>query len=270
MLRRLRFADFVIFALMTAWIAGFWFVLSSFPLPNNQPHQQEQQQASAKNTEKYNGSEFGKFWRKTTEDPVAYFTLWLVVFTAVLSFVSIIQILFLTKSDKTARLSAEAAKKSAEAAEAALSGQAPNLIAEIQSSGIADATESRLFYRQGELKYAFRNLGEKYAIINEIHRKIEPVETGMPKPVTTSETGGAKTPYGVVVAGSAISENYEFCSTIPVTPGAEINYFFIGFVKYSDISGNSSFTNGFCFVYDAITDRFLRIGGEEYNYRKKD
>lgn len=56
----------------------------------------------------------------SAEDRVADYTMWLTIFTAVLAAVSIVQICFLLRSDKTARISSEAAKKSAEIAEAAL------------------------------------------------------------------------------------------------------------------------------------------------------
>jgi hypothetical protein len=56
----------------------------------------------------------------SAEDRVADYTFWLMVFTAALATISAIQIWFLIRSDNTARMSAEAAKKSAEVAEAAL------------------------------------------------------------------------------------------------------------------------------------------------------
>ncbi len=56
-------------------------------------------------------------------DPVGLYTLVLAVFTAVLALVSIFQGFILIRSDKTARISAEAAKRSADAAVAAESGR---------------------------------------------------------------------------------------------------------------------------------------------------
>jgi len=55
------------------------------------------------------------FWDKTKGDPVAYFTYVLSMFTGVLGTVSIFQLWFLNKSDKTARIAAEAANLSADA-----------------------------------------------------------------------------------------------------------------------------------------------------------
>jgi hypothetical protein len=52
-------------------------------------------------------------------DPAAYFTLWLAIFSAVLTITTFAQIGFLIRADGTARTSANAAKRSAEAAIAA-------------------------------------------------------------------------------------------------------------------------------------------------------
>jgi hypothetical protein len=56
----------------------------------------------------------------SAEDRIAEYTLGLTIFTAVLAIVSCVQIWFLIRSDKTARVVAEAAKKSAEMAEASV------------------------------------------------------------------------------------------------------------------------------------------------------
>jgi hypothetical protein len=59
-------------------------------------------------------------WDRTLEDPVAFYTFVLSIFTALLAIVSATQIYFLTRADKTARITAEAAKKSAGIAEKSL------------------------------------------------------------------------------------------------------------------------------------------------------
>jgi hypothetical protein len=59
-------------------------------------------------------------WEKTTSDPVAFFTLWLVIATAGLGALAIVQIRFLVNADVTARASARAAQRAAATAERAL------------------------------------------------------------------------------------------------------------------------------------------------------
>jgi hypothetical protein len=41
--------------------------------------------------------------------------------------------------------------------------------------------------------------------------------------------------------------------------------FFVGYVRYRDILGNI-YVNGFYFVFDTMAKRFVRIGGDGYNY----
>jgi hypothetical protein len=64
---------------------------------------------------------FGKrlsiIWDRTWEDPVAFYTFVLSIFTGLLAIVTATQIVFLIRADRTARITAEAAKKSAEAAD---------------------------------------------------------------------------------------------------------------------------------------------------------
>ncbi len=57
-------------------------------------------------------------WIRTWDDPVAFYTFILSIFTALLAIVSAFQIIFLIRADKTARITANAAKESSEAATA--------------------------------------------------------------------------------------------------------------------------------------------------------
>jgi hypothetical protein len=78
--------------------------------PNSEPRQaaaQEKTESTA--TEQKKPESTWEFWTKTTTDPVAAYTGVLAVFTLALVCVSAIQIYFLIRSDKTARITAEAA-----------------------------------------------------------------------------------------------------------------------------------------------------------------
>jgi len=55
-------------------------------------------------------------WQRGLSDPVAYYTLWLTLFTGALAIVSGFQLWFLRRADETARVSADAAKLAADAA----------------------------------------------------------------------------------------------------------------------------------------------------------
>ena len=62
------------------------------------------------------GRELAIIWDRTWSDPVAFYTFVLSIFTGLLAIIALIQIGFLIRSNKTARITAEAAKQSADAA----------------------------------------------------------------------------------------------------------------------------------------------------------
>src|SRR3974390_1987281 len=109
MLKR-HFLDIVIVLSIALVVGSVVMAVRSSPPSPYQPHYQQQQQAAPKPPPKQAEGEWGKFWRKTTEDPIAYFTFWLVILTAVLGLGAVTQFFFLLRSDKTSRLAAEAAK----------------------------------------------------------------------------------------------------------------------------------------------------------------
>jgi hypothetical protein len=93
---------------------------------SRQPPSKEQSSASQQQTEKKSGDdskEAQSLWVPT--DSVGLYTLVLCVFTGILASVSIFQGVMLLRSDKTARIAAEAAKKSADAV---VSAELPILI----------------------------------------------------------------------------------------------------------------------------------------------
>ena len=89
-------------------------------LPPYEPYYQQEQHSAKKDSPKHSESEWDKFWGKTAEDPVAYFTFWLVILTAVLSAASVFQFIMLIRADITSRLAAEAAKRATEIANSTL------------------------------------------------------------------------------------------------------------------------------------------------------
>jgi ABC-type antimicrobial peptide transport system permease subunit len=84
MLKLKRILDAVIFLSIALVIGSSIMAGFSSSLPPYQPNQQGMQQAATEHAAKHNEGEWRKFWRKTADDPVAYFTFWLVILTAVL------------------------------------------------------------------------------------------------------------------------------------------------------------------------------------------
>jgi hypothetical protein len=91
---------------------GFGLSQPSEP-PEKHEHTQKSDQKPASNNPLKN------FWNWTTADAVSFYTFVLAIFTGVLSVIAIVQIRYLVRADKTARISADAANLSANAAVAA-------------------------------------------------------------------------------------------------------------------------------------------------------
>jgi hypothetical protein len=100
----------VAFAICLLALMFFYGSPSAAPQPPQQQHAEE-------NKPVRNPSEAEKpFWEKATTDPVAAFTLFLVIFTAILSAVGVIQLKMLTRAETLAEKTAQAAKESADVA----------------------------------------------------------------------------------------------------------------------------------------------------------
>jgi hypothetical protein len=117
-MRRFRLPEIIIGMLLAS---SFWAIVFVFqPSPQNQnvkASQTETHQGTKEHEQAESiGQRFSKIWDRTWEDPVAFYTFILSLFTGLLAFVSGIQIYFLIRADQTARIPAEAARLTAEAA----------------------------------------------------------------------------------------------------------------------------------------------------------
>jgi hypothetical protein len=104
-------------------------------------------------------------------DSVGLYTLVLAVFTALLAFVSIYQGVLLLRADKTARVAADAAKRSADAAFAAERARFFIVIDSHNLSQVIGNVESHGILASGEnfsIKYRFQNYGKTPGIIKEL------------------------------------------------------------------------------------------------------
>ena len=97
------------------------FVASAAASSSQTPAQQPKTASTTSNTERTSPKQEPSetIWQRTTTDPIALYTLVLAIFTGLLFIVSAIQGGFLLRADKTARITAEAARKSADIAAAA-------------------------------------------------------------------------------------------------------------------------------------------------------
>jgi hypothetical protein len=136
------------------------------PSPSPHPPQQRTEENKAVKAQ----SEAAKpFWEKATTDPVAAFTLFLVIFTAVLSAVGVIQLNMLNRAETVAEKSAQAAKDSADVASKTLiATQRPWVYPEV-------SVRSDLAFNDEGAKvtfgYVLRNSGNTPATNVEVHVK---------------------------------------------------------------------------------------------------
>jgi len=102
-----------------SWLAGITLLAGGAILTPDYSHSShtEQRQSHPKTQSTYSATP-ESFWERTTTDPIAAYTLALVVFTSVLAVVAIRQISFLKRADDTARMAANAAQEAADATRA--------------------------------------------------------------------------------------------------------------------------------------------------------
>jgi hypothetical protein len=117
-MRRFRFPKIVLGFLLAA---SLWAVVSvAQPPPQDQHIEKAESRTDANGSQHKIAKTFGErlsiIWERTWDDPVAFYTFILGIFTALLATVSLAQIGFLLRADKTARITAEAANLNAIAA----------------------------------------------------------------------------------------------------------------------------------------------------------
>jgi hypothetical protein len=163
----------IVFAVCIVALMFFYASPSSTP-------QAPYQQHSEKNEPVQNKRETEKpFWQKATTDPVAAFTLFLVIFTAVLSGVSVIQLRLLMRGETIATNTAQAAKDSADAAQKSANAaiaMVPRawLYVEIDPLSRPKVSYITGFVGEGlrsfnvEIPIKIRNVGKAPALIKEI------------------------------------------------------------------------------------------------------
>jgi hypothetical protein len=110
------------YSALTAAIVFAVALIGMMVLYSSQPTQEPTYQQSAEKHDagQHAGERDKSFWQRVTKDPVAFFTMWLVIFTAVLSGVAVVQLKLLGRAETVAEKSANAAKESADVARQAL------------------------------------------------------------------------------------------------------------------------------------------------------
>ncbi len=228
------------------------------------------------------------FWEKTTDDPVAYFTAWLVGFTGVLAISTIgLWIVTWRASASQARDmqdSIAVASRSADIAEKALlSVEIPYLYPFIRRHGFITAPSaltgqlavSQLDYGHQFIEFYFKNFGRTPAEIIEVQSILLP-SMGLPQPYVPFGRNLNPLSGHIVAADGGESQDFPYSfnqgmfetySQGKFNPNIH-KFWFLGFVRYNDVFENE-YIRGFCLCYSPMTNRFYPVGGDGYNYRRK-
>jgi hypothetical protein len=112
----LKYVEYMTAAAILVVVVGLFVLMFFYGLPTSTPQPPLQQQSEKHQVEKDSTEVEKTLWEKARTDPIALFTFWLVIFTAVLSGVGVIQLKLLGRSETIAANSARAARDSANAA----------------------------------------------------------------------------------------------------------------------------------------------------------
>ena len=203
-----------------------------------------------------------RFERALHRNPTAYFTKWLVVFTAVLSGVSIIQIFFLIRSDATARIAANVA------AEALRNLERPAVFVE--------ATFARVGYGGvPHVEYKISNYGRATAIIRS-RRVMALIRDEIPDSPPHHDGNAGEQDWTALPCNGVIAQLYE--NLVPIADRSDINggtkkLIFCGRLTYEDAFGKVYFTD-FGSIFEPqdrrnphIDERFVACDKAGYNER---
>jgi hypothetical protein len=156
-----------VFLTVAIFAAGMLFA-SSFRWQNYEQAATTSEQHTAEKKQD-NAESAQSLWVPT--DSVGLYTLVLAIFTALLALVSGVQGALLLRADKTARVAADAAKRSADAAFAAERARFFIVIESHNLTQIINNVDSRGILASGEnfsIKYRFRNYGKTPGIIKAL------------------------------------------------------------------------------------------------------
>jgi hypothetical protein len=238
------------------------------------------------------------FWEKTADDPVAYFTLWMVAFTGVLAVSTVglgIATVFLWRAGEkqiaVARDAANAATRQARAAESALFAvEIPYLYIVVKSHAVT--VENYAIKKIGTMNaegividegydfsdvitFCFDNVGRTPAEIIEFSATIR-FEEWPPAPVIPAREPSRWATEVVPAHGRSKERGSAFGTDLLLGGGMNREkeaLWFKGYVRYADVFKNE-YIYGFCFGFDTFANNgtageFYATGGDDHNYRKK-
>ena len=213
------------------------------------------------------------FWQWTTHDAVAFYTFVLSLFTGALVLVSAVQIWFLIRADKTARISADAAKASADVIPQL---ERPHLYIEklkVFYSVAIPGYEPRPPASPPRVTFTIRNYGRTPANIGEATfriRLLDHVPTEIEDTITEAEKMEMHSTIEKVIAAGEPWEQTLICEN-NLGPKEHAwmksghGLYFWGRIVYRTIFGETH-TTYFCRRFNLDLGMFEPVGGMDRNY----
>ena len=195
--------------------------------------------------------------------------------TIVIASFTIILVWITGRQAHLTRIAAEAARRSSLVAERALTElERPFLAVDVLVSGISVDMSGALSFVGERTRWAAINYGRTPAIL--VDRLTNwPIEAGSAMPYAIDPVAQRpQFPAGCVSsADKPYGETANLMAEAPIQTMLDQDawrnrrIFFNGYIRYQDLLGGL-YVNGFCLVFDPLGSRFVRIGGETFNYTK--
>lgn len=260
---RLRLSKAAQVAIISGTILAGLIALS-FAMPHDRPANEDRGGNAQAVDAEHQGQK--TLWDRTTDDPVAFFTFVLAVFTGSLVIVTGTQIGFLIRADKTARTSADAAKAAAVASRRQ---------AKTSAMQMASAFPPRINVRHMErgntpgwvdIVYTITNDGHSPA--NIVDGKLAFLSLAKEQPIPRDPlANGYALPLARfdVAPGAAVQMTWHDDFRADPIKGQYSRAVVVGYIDYLDGIGIQRRT-GFVRVWDPNSDRFRPLGDPEYEY----
>jgi hypothetical protein len=229
------------------------------------------------------------------DERIADYTGWLAALTGALVCASLVQGYFLLRSDTTARMTAKAAAKSADVAEAALTvAERPYLVPKepkmkLWRYGPPGMPPSSPPEYVGTVEYGLFNMGRTVAFLKEVTVRLIFVEV-LPEnpdyhagPTSPNDANprilvghypiGTAAPYDCPIYGIGLKQKINAATFNDIQSG-KLKPFLFGYIRYADVF-EYLHTEGFCFRYtqigiDQAASQCAIVAGKNYNYSRRE
>lgn len=176
-------------------------------------------------------------------------------------------------------IAGRAAQVSASVAERALVDlERPHVFGDVETPGLRYNPHTNALDLHGEFRYRFLNHGRTPAQLLDIVLQYPQLDHPFMPPAITDDIP----PDRIFPVGVVTSPDAPYSETENLLSGAAYGFdrladdprttmfFFMGRVRYEDIFRQSTYVTAFCFVFDIFGQRFVRRGGHDHNYTKKE